>query len=289
MASAPEYGGLPRTIEAMARPAPPLPDKIEIIRRTVAAFNAGHGAQARSLCEGGLKTWPQDPALNHLLAAIRFAAGEQQGAAAAIETALAAGANGAAVHLLAARILAASQPALALRHFEQAIAAAPSPEALTEYARLLTASGAATAAAAWRAVLKSAPGSNEAKARLGRLLWEAGEFAEAARLLEEAAASEAPATLWFDLALVRQDLKDRTGAIAAYRRALERRPDLAEAAVNLGILLQDGADMDAAWAAYCSAYRAKPSTFGMIATALTSAPHGRLWLDREALRRALAG
>jgi len=29
--------------------------------------------------------------------------------------------------------------------------------------------------------------------------------------------------------------------------------------------------------------------FGAIAMALTSAPHGRLWLDAEELRRALSG
>jgi len=42
-------------------------------------------------------------------------------------------------------------------------------------------------------------------------------------------------------------------------------------------------------AAYARAYRLRPSTFGTIAMALTSAPHGRLWLDQEALRRSLSG
>ena len=46
-------------------------------------------------------------------------------------------------------------------------------------------------------------------------------------------------------------------------------------------------DIDGAMAAYGTAYRLKPSTFGAIAMALTSSPHGRLWLDTEALRRAL--
>jgi hypothetical protein len=41
-------------------------------------------------------------------------------------------------------------------------------------------------------------------------------------------------------------------------------------------------------AAYRRAYRLRPSLFGTIAMALTSAPHGRLWLDPESLRRSLA-
>jgi hypothetical protein len=40
--------------------------------------------------------------------------------------------------------------------------------------------------------------------------------------------------------------------------------------------------------AYAQAYRLRPSSFGTIAMALTSAPHGRLWLDETALRRSLS-
>jgi hypothetical protein len=40
--------------------------------------------------------------------------------------------------------------------------------------------------------------------------------------------------------------------------------------------------------AYAEAYRLRPQTFGTIAMALTSAPHGRLWLDEAALRSSLA-
>ena len=35
--------------------------------------------------------------------------------------------------------------------------------------------------------------------------------------------------------------------------------------------------------------RLRPTMFGSIAMALTSAPHGRLWLDEAALRRSLGG
>ena len=86
-----------------------------------------------------------------------------------------------------------------------------------------------------------------------------------------------------------QGLHDLAGAATAYRRALEKRSDLAEAAINLGIVLQDLGEVDAAMDAYRKAYRLREATFGMIATSLTSAAHGRLWLDRDALKRLLRG
>ena len=75
----------------------------------------------------------------------------------------------------------------------------------------------------------------------------------------------------------------------AYRTALEKKPEHAEAALNLGIVLQEDGDLDGAMAAYAAAYRLRPAMFGTIAMALTSAPHGRLWLDEAALRRSLGG
>ena len=54
--------------------------------------------------------------------------------------------------------------------------------------------------------------------------------------------------------------------------------------------MQHGAiDLDGAMRAYAEAYRLRPTMFGTIAMALTSAPHGRLWLDEAALRRSLSG
>ena len=42
--------------------------------------------------------------------------------------------------------------------------------------------------------------------------------------------------------------------------------------MNLGIVLQECGDVDGAIESYRSAYRLRASTFGIIATALTSAP-----------------
>jgi Flp pilus assembly protein TadD len=122
---------------------------------------------------------------------------------------------------------------------------------------------------------------------LGRLAWEDGEIALAAKLLERATQTEVPASVWFDLGLVRQDLRDDAGAAIAYRKAIDLKPDHAEATFNLGVVLQEAGDLDEAMRAYTQAYRLRPSSFGQIAMALTSASHGGLWLSGASLRRVL--
>jgi tetratricopeptide (TPR) repeat protein len=120
------------------------------------------------------------------------------------------------------------------------------------------------------------------------LAWQDGDYAAARTLLERAVAGDAPASAWFDLGLVCQDLRDYDGAASSYRKAFEINTDLAEAALNLGVVLQESGDLDSAMRAYSEAYRLRPQMFGTIAMALTSAPRGRLWLDETSLRRALA-
>ncbi len=177
---------------------------------------------------------------------------------------------------------------MALAHLDAAIAINPQREVFVEKARTLDLAGLrAQAREAWQAILKVIPGHQEAAARLGRLAWEDGDPATAAALLEQAIATEAPASVWFDLGVARQDLRDHTGAASAYRKALDIKPDHAEAALNLGIALQEGGQLDDAMRAFAQAYRLRPQLFGSIAMALTSASHGRLWLDEDGLRRAL--
>jgi tetratricopeptide (TPR) repeat protein len=229
--------------------------------------------------------------LHHLLAAVLFSQGETQSARSHVEASLAKRAENAAAHLLAARIARAARDFDgALTHLDRAIAIAPQREAFLEKARTLDQAGLRPAAReAWRAILEVIPQHLEAAARLGRLAWEDGDNATAVSLLERAVAADAPASVWFDLGLVRQDLRDHDGAASAYRKALEIKPDYAEATLNLGVVLQDAGDIDSAMRAYAQAYRLRPQMFGTIAMALTSAPHGRLWLDEASLRRSLAG
>jgi tetratricopeptide (TPR) repeat protein len=263
----------------------------EVVRRATTAFNSGRPGEARKLCEEGLGRQPCDPMLNHLLAAVLFSSGEVQPARAHVETSLAQQPGNAAAHLLAARIArAAGDLDGALSHLDRAIALAPQREAFLEKARTLDQAGLRPQArAAWRAILEVVPTNTEAAARLGRLAWEDGDHAAAATLLERAAKNDAPASVWFDLGLARQDLRDPNGAATAYRKALEKKPNHAEAALNLGVVLQEKGDLDGAMRAYAEAYRLRPQTFGTIAMALTSAPYGRLWLDEASLRRSLGG
>jgi tetratricopeptide (TPR) repeat protein len=267
----------------------------EIVRRATAAFNAGKPDEARQLCELGLSRQPGDPMLSHLLAAVLFSQGEIEPARTHIATSLARRPENAAARLLAARLARAAKDfSGALAHLDSAIAIAPQRELFLEKARTLDQAGLyqtslrPQAREAWRAILRVVPDSIEAMARLGRLAWEDGDHAAAVPLLERATAGDAPASVWFDLGLIRQDLRDHGGAATAYRRALDKKPDYAEAALNLGVSLQEEGDLDGAMRAYSCAYRLRPQMFGTIAMALTSAPHGRLWLDEAALRRALS-
>jgi tetratricopeptide (TPR) repeat protein len=229
--------------------------------------------------------------LSHLLAAVLFAGGDVQAARTHITASLARRPDSVAAELLAARIARAAEDFdAALVHLDRVIARAPQREAFLEKARSLDQAGLrAQAREAWQAILKVIPQQGEAAARLGRFAWEDGDPALAASYLERATAADAPASVWFDLGLVRQDLRDHAGAAAAFRKALELKPDFAEAALNLGTVLQDKGDIDAAMGAYATAYRLRPAMFGSIAMALTSAPHGRLWIDEDALRRSLGG
>jgi len=266
----------------------------DIVRRATAAFNSGQPDAARQLCEQGLIGRPGDPMLHHLLAAVLLSKGEIETARAHVTTSLGKRPDNAAAQLLAARIArAAGDFAGALSHLDRVIAIAPQREAFLEKARTLDqealhqADLRPRAREAWRAILDVIPGHPEAAARLGRLAFEDRDLALAASMLERAVTSEVPPSAWFDLGLVRQDLHDRVGAATAYRKAIELRPDYAEAALNLGVVLQDSGDLEGAMRAYAQAYRLRPQTFGTIAMALTSAPHGRLWLDEAALRHAL--
>ena len=262
----------------------------DIVRRATAAFNSGRPGEARQLCEQGLTRQPGDAMLSHLLAAVLLSQGEIESARTHIATSLAKRPENAAAHLLAARVARAARDfAGALGHLDSVIALAPQREAFLEKARTLDQAGHRLAAReAWRAILDVIPQHSEAMARLGRLAWQDGDHAVALSLLERAVATEAPASVWFDLGLVRQDLRDYDKAAAAYRRALELKPDYAEAALNLGTVLQETGDLDGAMLAYRDAYRLRPNMFGTIAMALTSAPHGRLWLDEDGLRRSLS-
>jgi tetratricopeptide (TPR) repeat protein len=263
----------------------------DIVRNAVAAFNSGRHRDALKLCEQGLARQPLEPTLNHLLAAMLFARNEFAAAKQRIVASLAVNPKHGAALLLAGRIARAEgEFETALSYLKRAAALGTNREVLLETARTLDQAGCGSSTQpAWRAVLQAFPQSHEAMARLGRLAWENRNLSEAAVLLEGAVTGDCPASTWFDLGVVRQDLGDQMGAAAAYRQALGKNPAHAEAAVNLGIVLQESGDIDSAMAAYRAAYHIRPTTFGTIAMALTSAQSGRLWLNQQELRDLLGG
>jgi tetratricopeptide (TPR) repeat protein len=263
----------------------------DIVRRATAAFNEGRRDEARQLCERGLIASPGEPMMSHLLAAVLFASGDIETARKHIEASLAKRPDNAAAQLLAARLARTDQDfGGALSHLDRAIALSPQRDAFIEKARTLDQAGLRPQARqAWNAILDVIPDHAEAAARSGRLAWEDGDFVLAAKHLERAAQADAPASVWFDLGLARQDLRDYAGAASAYRKVIEINGDHAEATFNLGVVLQETGELDEAMRAYALAYRLKPDSFGRIAMALTSGSHGRLWLDEAALRRVLEG
>ena len=118
--------------------------------------------------------------LNHLLAAVLFSAGELQPARLHIEASLARRPDSAPARLLAGRIARGlGDFDAALTHLDRALALSPQRDALFEKARTLDAAGLKPQARdAWGAILKALPQSREAAARLGRLAWEDGEYAD---------------------------------------------------------------------------------------------------------------
>lgn len=102
-------------------------------------------------------------------------------------------------------------------------------------------------------------------------------------------ADPALAPAWYSLGLALQDAHEPAEAAEAFERALKLRPDFHEAAFNAGVAWQEAARMEPALDAYAAAYRLRPESFGRIAQALISAPHGMLFLRPSDLRAALAG
>lgn len=258
------------------------------VREVVAAFNAGRHADALRLCRKALSGRPHDAVLHHLFAAGSFALQDFGAALLHAQESLKARPGNPATLLLAgrsARML--GELDLAESHFAQLPAGLP--EARAELARTFEQNGKRPQAAkAWQQAFEADPTSREAAARLGRLLWEAGDFDDARQRLEFAVTAEAPHSAWFDLGLARQDCGDLSGAAEAFKLALARKPSDPQALFNLGSVLQQLGDMDGAIGAYRDAYALSPETLGMIANVLTSGRNGLLFLDKSELRAFLS-
>jgi len=107
-------------------------------------------------------------------------------------------------------------------------------------------------------------------------------LAHIARLQPQSAAG------WFALSLACHEARDTAAELEALERVLALEPSHVEALVNLGIVRQESGDLAGAMHCYGCAYRLRADTFGRITNALCSERTGALWLDLDALRRALA-
>lgn len=191
---------------------------------------------------------------------------------------------------LGAALLELGQPGAAAVAFTRAVTAdaALLPARLGLAAAQVASARFAEAAATYAAAEALAPDRADIPWRRAQCLREAGDPDAAEAALDRAVSRDpAHANSWFSLGTLRQDRRDHAAAAAAYRAACAARPDWHEAAFNLGIALQETGDMDAALAAYGAAWRLRPEALSRIAQALTTAPHGALWLDLDGLRAAL--
>lgn len=283
----------------------------------------GEAAQATRLCGQLLAASPDDPAAHQLAALAAVARGRSADALAHAGASLRLRPAHAGTLLIAGKAArACGDRAGAADYFRQAAEAAPEiaePAFLLCIAQLETGDGGAHASlatllerfpgdgAGWSALGSALEKSGKAEAALaaysraakvapsavlhlglGKLLRSLGRLDESARELANATAlSPKSAPAWFALGVTEQDRENHAAASDAYRRALRLDAAMAEAAVNLGMCLQQTGALAAAKSAYGRALHLRPDTFGRIAQALAMAPKGELWLDLRALRTAL--
>jgi tetratricopeptide (TPR) repeat protein len=222
----------------------------------IGAANARQPARARQLCLDALALHPSHPALLHLLAVLWLQEGRLADAARCIEASLRQQPGQGPAHLVAGDV---------------ARAAGDLDAAVLHHVR----------------ACDLLPGRADAAFALAGSLRAAGRAADSVVVLERAAAiAPGRADVWFELGLVRQDLRDYEGAAEALRVVLQLAPR-AEVEVNLGIVLQEAGRLDEAMRAYWRAYRLREETFGRIAHALATARTGCLWLDLDQLRSRL--
>lgn len=113
---------------------------------------------------------------------------------------------------------------------------------------------------ACRAALEGSPERADLWGALGRMLYESGQAAQGAELLERSVAGDpANADAWYNLALAAGEAGDRTRAIEAMGKAAELRPGWAMAWGGLGFFQEQAADLEAAERSLRQALELDPS------------------------------
>ncbi|MBV8617630.1 MAG: tetratricopeptide repeat protein [Curvibacter sp.] len=273
----------------------PSPAPIEQALATLLRLsNSGSPQQALALGLALLEQAPGHAALHQLLAHLFLGQGQLGPARAHIATSLRLRPEHLPSRLLAARLARqAGQPEQALIELEAARALAPTDAELTRQLAdaCLEAGQPARAEALLRTLLEGPAGASAALGyELGRALRAQDRLDEAAQAFAGAVkADPALVPAWFALALVRQDLGQIDAAVAALGALLALDPAHDQAWLNLGLLQQAQGRCDEALSSYAQAHALQPASFGRIAHALCSQPHGRIWLQLDELRQLLQG
>lgn len=113
---------------------------------------------------------------------------------------------------------------------------------------------------ACRLAVDASPERADLWGALGRMLYENGQAAKGAELLDRAVAGDsANSELWYNLALAANDTGDRPRAIEAMNKAVQLRPNWAMAWGGLGFFQEQNGDLEAAEASLMRALEIDPS------------------------------
>jgi len=297
----------------------------EALKRALAALNEGRLEDAEALARDMAAAAPGDAGAHQLAAVVALRRGRLEEAERSTNLSLAIRPRHAPTLTLAGEIAERkSGPAAAAAWFRRAIEADPQrlepwfklclaqlaagdaraeatlAEALLRFPEAaqgwVEVGGALAGAGQWeaasvayrRAAAGSGAAATAALVPLAKSLRALGRNGEARAALERRAAT-APASseALFLLALTCEDLRDTRAAIDAYRACAQLAPRNAQTRLNLALALQQSGDLGAALEGYRDAVRLDPAMLGRAAQALTSKPHGRLWLSPRALRADL--
>ena len=235
-------------------------------KRGIAAYSAGDLPAALKLCRLAAQR-ADDPGPARLLAVLLAEAGQTTDALTWARRAVTLGPTSAPSHAALGRVLVQDrQPGQAEQAFRAALAIDPS---LNVACQGLTALG-------------------DMRHRAGLALFQAGQWAQAAQALTEAARLlPRRADILHDLGTAHHEAGHLAAAQASYEAALQYGPTRAETWHNLGSLRQVLHDIGGALVAYGNAFRLRPDFFPRIAQELAAGPAGRVWLRAADLRATL--
>jgi tetratricopeptide (TPR) repeat protein/enamine deaminase RidA (YjgF/YER057c/UK114 family) len=229
------------------------PDVASLLRRGLAAQQAGDLDAAERCYDAAIAHEPAHPDALYLLATVRVAQQRPEAAAALLERALRAKPDfPGALRALGALQRDAGRAGEAFVLLRRALELRPgSPELQADLADALFELGRPEESVGWyRRALETDPNDVGYLVRLGRALRTAGDLDAAAVAYARAfdLAPDEPA-IHNNLGNVQFARGDLTAAVASYRRAIALRSDYADAWYNLGMALLTTGDLTAGWEA----------------------------------------